>query len=224
MIRWLKMAREQVHFQGLPARICWLGYGERAKAGLKFNELVAKGIVKAPIVIGRDHLDSGSVASPNRETEGMLDGTDAVSDWPILNALINTAGGRPGFRSIMAAGLELASASMPAWSLWRTAHPRLPLGSNGVLTTDPRSGGWCAMPMRAMPRRFHLHGRQASKCPCCQRSDVEPQALVWLYCHPPGGAGCRPGLWLGNPPCTGGQYHAGYPAQRLQGGLCFDGG
>ena len=91
--RWLKLARERVPFQGLPSRICWLGYGERVKAGLKFNEMVANGIVKAPIVIGRDHLDSGSVASPNRETEAMRDGTDAVSDWPILNALINTAGG-----------------------------------------------------------------------------------------------------------------------------------
>jgi len=91
--RWLKLARERVPFQGLPSRICWLGYGERVKAGLRFNEMVAKGIVKAPIVIGRDHLDSGSVASPNRETEAMRDGTDAVSDWPILNALINTAGG-----------------------------------------------------------------------------------------------------------------------------------
>ncbi|MGI6250248.1 MAG: urocanate hydratase [Anaerolineaceae bacterium] len=93
LTRWLRMAREQVPFQGLPSRICWLGYGERDKAGLAFNELVRKGIVSAPIVIGRDHLDSGSVASPNRETEGMLDGTDAVSDWPILNALLNTANG-----------------------------------------------------------------------------------------------------------------------------------
>ena len=91
--RWLKMAREKVPFQGLPARICWLGYGERAKAGLMFNELVASGKVKAPIVIGRDHLDSGSVASPNRETESMRDGSDAVSDWPLLNALLNTASG-----------------------------------------------------------------------------------------------------------------------------------
>ena len=91
--RWLKMARERVHFQGLPSRICWLGYGERARAGLMFNEMVASGKLKAPIVIGRDHLDAGSVASPNRETEGMRDGTDAVSDWPILNALINTANG-----------------------------------------------------------------------------------------------------------------------------------
>jgi urocanate hydratase len=84
--RWLKMAREKVPFQGLPSRICWLGYGERAKAGLMFNELVASGKVKAPIVIGRDHLDSGSVASPNRETEAMKDGSDAISDWAILNA------------------------------------------------------------------------------------------------------------------------------------------
>lgn len=91
--RWLKMARERIAFQGLPARICWLGQGEREKAGLLFNELVRTGKVKAPIVIGRDHLDTGSVASPNRETEAMLDGSDAVADWPILNALINTAGG-----------------------------------------------------------------------------------------------------------------------------------
>jgi urocanate hydratase len=93
MIRWMKMAKEKIAFQGLPARICWLGQGEREKAGLAFNELVRTGKVKAPIVIGRDHLDTGSVASPNRETEAMLDGSDAVADWPILNALINTAGG-----------------------------------------------------------------------------------------------------------------------------------
>ena len=91
--RWITMAQERIHFQGLPARICWLGYGERHRAGLRFNELVASGRVKAPIVIGRDHLDCGSVASPNRETEGMLDGTDAVSDWPILNAMINAVNG-----------------------------------------------------------------------------------------------------------------------------------
>jgi urocanate hydratase len=91
--RWLQLARERIAFQGLPARICWLGQGEREKAGLAFNELVRTGAVKAPIVIGRDHLDTGSVASPNRETEAMLDGSDAVADWPVLNALINTAGG-----------------------------------------------------------------------------------------------------------------------------------
>jgi urocanate hydratase len=90
---WLEMAAKLVQFQGLPARICWLGYGERLKAGLRFNEMVARGEVSAPIVIGRDHLDSGSVASPNRETEAMLDGSDAIADWPLLNALINAVGG-----------------------------------------------------------------------------------------------------------------------------------
>ncbi len=93
MIRWMKMASEKISYQGLPARICWIGQGEREKAGLAFNELVRTGKVKAPIVIGRDHLDTGSVASPNRETEAMKDGSDAVADWPILNALVNTAGG-----------------------------------------------------------------------------------------------------------------------------------
>jgi len=93
MLRWMKMAQEKIAFQGLPARICWIGQGDREKAGLAFNELVRTGKVKAPIVIGRDHLDTGSVASPNRETEAMLDGSDAVADWPVLNALVNTAGG-----------------------------------------------------------------------------------------------------------------------------------
>ena len=93
LARWMKLARERIHFQGLPARICWLGYGERAEFGLAMNELVRRGEIKAPIVIGRDHLDAGSVASPNRETEGMLDGSDAIADWPLLNALVNTAAG-----------------------------------------------------------------------------------------------------------------------------------
>ena len=91
--RWIGMAQAKVPFQGLPARICWLGYGERARAGPAFNDLVARGEVRAPIVIGRDHLDAGSVASPNRETEAMADGSDAVADWPLLNALVNTAAG-----------------------------------------------------------------------------------------------------------------------------------
>jgi urocanate hydratase len=93
LVRWIKMAREKVHFQGLPSRICWLGYGERAKMGQIFNNLVAKGKIKAPIVIGRDHLDCGSVASPYRETESMKDGSDAIADWPILNAMLNSIGG-----------------------------------------------------------------------------------------------------------------------------------
>ncbi|MBA7661862.1 Urocanate hydratase [subsurface metagenome] len=93
LVRWIKIAQKHVKFQGLPSRICWLGYGERAKMGKIFNDLVANGEIKAPIVIGRDHLDSGSVASPNRETEGMKDGSDAIADWPILNALLNAVSG-----------------------------------------------------------------------------------------------------------------------------------
>ncbi len=93
LARWIKLAGERVAFQGLPARICWLGYGERHLAGLRFNEMVASGELKAPVVIGRDHLDSGSVASPYRETEGMADGSDAIADWPLLNALVNTSSG-----------------------------------------------------------------------------------------------------------------------------------
>lgn len=93
LMRWMKLAKERIHFQGLPARICWLGYGERAEFGVAMNKLVKRGEIKAPIVIGRDHLDAGSVASPNRETEGMIDGSDAIADWPLLNALVNTAAG-----------------------------------------------------------------------------------------------------------------------------------
>jgi urocanate hydratase len=93
LARWIRMAGERVAFQGLPARICWLGYGERDRAGLRFNELVASGELRAPVVIGRDHLDAGSVASPYRETEHMADGSDAIADWPLLNALLNTASG-----------------------------------------------------------------------------------------------------------------------------------
>ena len=93
MVRWLELARERIHYQGLPARICWLGYGEREKAGLAFNRLVREGKVRAPIVIGRDHLDCGSVASPNRETEAMKDGSDTIADWAVLNALINAVNG-----------------------------------------------------------------------------------------------------------------------------------
>ena len=93
LCRWIRLARERVAFQGLPARIFWLGYGERARFGLKINELVRRGVISAPVVIGRDHLDTGSVASPNRETEGMRDGSDAIADWPILNALLNASAG-----------------------------------------------------------------------------------------------------------------------------------
>ena len=138
--RWLKMAREQVHFQGLPSRICWLGYGERAKAGLRFNELVAKGIVKAPIVIGRDHLDAGSVASPNRETEGMLDGSDAVSDWPILNALINAAGGATWVSFHHGGGVGIGFSQHAGMVIVADGTPEAAVRLQRVLTTDPGMG------------------------------------------------------------------------------------
>lgn len=113
--RWLDMARERISFQGLPARICWVGLGQRAKLGLAFNAMVRSGELSAPVVIGRDHLDSGSVASPNRETEGMQDGSDAVSDWALLNALLNTASGATWVSLHMAAAWEWAFPSTPAW-------------------------------------------------------------------------------------------------------------
>jgi urocanate hydratase len=138
--RWLKMARHAVPFQGLPARICWLGYGERVKAGLKFNELVAQGVVKAPIVIGRDHLDAGSVASPNRETEGMQDGTDAVSDWPILNALINAVGGATWVSFHHGGGVGIGFSQHAGQVIVADGTPAAARRLERVLTTDPGMG------------------------------------------------------------------------------------
>jgi len=138
--RWLHMARNKVPFQGLPARICWLGYGERALAGLKFNEMVAQGIVQAPIVIGRDHLDAGSVASPNRETEGMLDGTDAVSDWAILNALINTAGGATWVSFHHGGGVGIGYSQHAGQVIVADGTPAAARRVERVLTTDPGMG------------------------------------------------------------------------------------
>jgi len=138
--RWLKMAREKVPFQGLPSRICWLGYGERVKAGLKFNELVAQGIVKAPIVIGRDHLDAGSVASPNRETEGMRDGTDAVSDWPILNALINAVGGATWVSFHHGGGTGIGFSQHAGMVIVADGTPGAARRLQRVLTSDPGMG------------------------------------------------------------------------------------
>ncbi len=138
--RWLKMAREKVPFQGLPARICWLGYGERALAGLKFNELVAKGIVQAPIVIGRDHLDAGSVASPNRETEGMRDGSDAISDWAILNAMINAVGGATWVSFHHGGGVGIGYSQHAGQVIVADGTPAAARRLERVLTTDPGMG------------------------------------------------------------------------------------
>jgi len=138
--RWLAMAREKVPFQGLPARICWLGYGERVKAGLKFNELVASGKVKAPIVIGRDHLDSGSVASPNRETEAMKDGSDAISDWAILNALINAVGGATWVSFHHGGGVGMGYSQHAGQVIVADGTPEAARRLERVLTTDPGMG------------------------------------------------------------------------------------
>ncbi len=138
--RWLKMARERVEFQGLPARICWLGYGERARAGHRFNQMVARGVVKAPIVIGRDHLDSGSVASPNRETEAMKDGTDAVSDWPILNVLINAVGGATWVSFHHGGGVGIGFAQHAGQVIVVDGTVAAERRLERVLTTDPGMG------------------------------------------------------------------------------------
>ncbi len=140
LIRWMKMAQEQVHFQGLPARICWLGYGERDKAGLKFNEMVASGEVKAPIVIGRDHLDAGSVASPNRETEAMRDGSDAIADWPILNALINAVGGATWVSFHHGGGVGIGYSLHAGQVIVADGTPEAAARLKRVLITDPGMG------------------------------------------------------------------------------------
>jgi urocanate hydratase len=138
--RWLKMARQVVPFQGLPSRICWLGYGERLQAGLAFNNLVGEGLVKAPIVIGRDHLDAGSVASPNRETEGMLDGTDAVSDWAVLNALINAVGGATWVSFHHGGGVGIGYSQHAGQVIVADGTAAAANRLERVLTTDPGMG------------------------------------------------------------------------------------
>ncbi|MCZ2099856.1 MAG: urocanate hydratase [Anaerolineae bacterium] len=140
LARWIRMAQRDVEFQGLPARICWLGYGERARAGLAFNALVASGEVKAPIVIGRDHLDAGSVASPNRETEGMRDGTDAVSDWAILNALINAVGGATWVSFHHGGGVGIGYSQHAGQVIVADGTPEAARRLERVLTTDPGMG------------------------------------------------------------------------------------
>jgi len=138
--RWITMARERIAFQGLPARICWLGYGERAKFGARINELVASGRISAPIVIGRDHLDCGSVASPYRETEGMKDGTDAVADWPLLNALLNTAAGATWVSLHHGGGVGIGNSIHAGQVIVADGTPAAAARLQRVLTTDPGMG------------------------------------------------------------------------------------
>ncbi|MBV6458182.1 MAG: Urocanate hydratase [Fimbriimonadaceae bacterium] len=138
--RWMTKAQQRIHFQGLPARICWLGYGERDKAGLKFNEMVASGQLSAPIVIGRDHLDCGSVASPNRETEGMRDGTDAVADWALLNALVNTAAGASWVSIHNGGGVGIGYSQHAGMVVVVDGTPSAAQRLERVLTSDPGMG------------------------------------------------------------------------------------
>ncbi|HET7481504.1 MAG TPA: urocanate hydratase, partial [Actinomycetota bacterium] len=138
--RWLALARDRVAFQGLPARICWLGYGERAEAGLAFNELVRSGRVAAPIVIGRDHLDSGSVASPYRETEDMADGSDAIADWPILNALLNTASGAAWVAVHHGGGVGMGKSIHAGAQVVADGSVQADARLERVLTNDPGTG------------------------------------------------------------------------------------
>jgi len=140
LARWIRMAQKKVRFQGLPSRICWLKYGERAKMGLIFNELVAKGEVGAPIVIGRDHLDSGSVASPNRETEGMRDGSDAVSDWPLLNVMLNAVAGASWVSFHHGGGVGMGYSQHAGMVVVADGTPEAAVRLKRVLTTDPGTG------------------------------------------------------------------------------------
>ncbi len=139
---WLDMARERIAFQGLPARICWIGLGDRHRAGLAFNEMVASGELKAPVVIGRDHLDSGSVASPNRETEAMKDGSDAVSDWPLLNALVNTASGATWVSIHHGGGVGMGFSQHAGVVICADGTPEAAKRLERVLWNDPASGVW----------------------------------------------------------------------------------
>jgi urocanate hydratase len=140
LVAWIKAAQEHVKFQGLPARICWLGYGERARAGRRFNELVRTGAVKAPIVIGRDHLDSGSVASPYRETEAMLDGSDAIADWPILNALLNTSSGASWVSVHHGGGVGIGRSIHAGMVVVADGSDEAARKLERVLTNDPGTG------------------------------------------------------------------------------------
>ena len=138
--RWITLAQKKIPFQGLPSRICWLKYGERAKMGRIFNELVASGEISAPIVIGRDHLDSGSVASPNRETEGMLDGSDAVSDWPLLNAMLNSVAGATWVSFHHGGGVGIGYSQHAGMVVVADGTKEAAIRLERVLTTDPGTG------------------------------------------------------------------------------------
>ncbi|MDG1455618.1 MAG: urocanate hydratase, partial [Planctomycetota bacterium] len=140
LCHWIRTARERIHFQGLPSRICWLGYGERHRLGLRINELVASGEISAPIVIGRDHLDCGSVASPNRETESMLDGSDAIADWPLLNLMLNTASGATWVSLHHGGGVGIGNSIHAGMVVVADGTPEAAKRLERVLINDPGMG------------------------------------------------------------------------------------
>jgi urocanate hydratase len=140
LVRWIELANQRIQFQGLPARICWLGYGQRAKFGLAMNALVRSGEIKAPIVIGRDHLDAGSVASPFRETEAMKDGSDAIADWPLLNALVNTAAGASWVSIHNGGGVGIGYALHAGMVVVADGSEESDRRIERVLTSDPGTG------------------------------------------------------------------------------------
>ena len=161
--RWLEMAPDKVAYQGLPARICWLGYGDRARAGLAINELVRTGEVSAPVVIGRDHLDAGSVASPYRETEAMRDGSDAIADWPILNALLNTAAGATWVSVHHGGGVGIGNSIHAGMVVLADGSDAAADGSNACSRPIPAPGS-CAMPTPGTRRRSTQLGQEDSTC------------------------------------------------------------
>jgi urocanate hydratase len=173
LCRWIRLAQQRVHFQGLPSRICWLGYGERARFGLIINDLVARGEISAPVVIGRDHLDSGSVASPNRETEGMRDGSDAISDWPLLNALLNAAAGATWVSIHHGGGVGIGYSQHAGMVVVADGTPEAARRLERVLTTDPGTGV-----MR------HADAGYEEAIDCARRTGLRIPML-------PGGAGSR---------------------------------
>ena len=166
LARWIHMAGERIAFQGLPARICWLGYGERRRVGLRFNEMVRSGELKAPIVIGRDHLDSGSVASPYRETESMLDGSDAIADWPLLNALVNTASGASWVSIHHGGGVGIGRSIHAGHGLRRRRHRARRARSSSACSPPTRGRASCATstPATSEPRRSRSSAASASRC------------------------------------------------------------
>ncbi|QOL82120.1 urocanate hydratase [Pseudooceanicola spongiae] len=164
---WLDMARDRIAFQGLPARICWIGLGDRHRAGLAFNEMVASGELSAPVVIGRDHLDSGSVASPNRETEAMLDGSDAVSDWPLLNALINTASGATWVSLHHGGGVGMGFSQHAGVVICADGTPEAAARLERVLWNDPASGVW-----------RHADAGYESALECARQNDLDLPGIL----------------------------------------------